>query len=380
MVQQPSQEQTLEQAIPALQKMPIADRPLYGINFMNQAGIQFPWQPRSHVDLYWLADSDPVVRMAILNVRNEIFRKGLIIQPKFWGRCDACQEVFEQKPPSALNIRESEFMRTGFSCPECGTGTLWPPVKEQKNVLRDFIRSVNYNGQNLVTMSTQVEDDFQKADDGYIIVRKSYEIGEDGILYATVKEIVRGDPAVILIDSDETGMIGTVHFTCVFHRTVQTSNPHDRCHEPGCPSQQLYGIHYVNSTGGQAGDVIERYIEGEVIHRNKYRPSLLYGYSVLLTCWYHVLANMNMTRYISDYYDKRQTPKGLIAFPGISFESVKRMWEDWQAKLRVNPHYLPIFQLPVGLQGNVPEPKLIEFVKSLSEMEYIQVRDEFRLR
>ena len=63
-----------------------------------------------------------------------------------------------------------------------------------------------------------------------------------------VKELYRGDPVTMFIYSDELGRRGTKGFTCVNHRGIIHSEPHEQCEVCG---SNLFPVHYVNRATGE---------------------------------------------------------------------------------------------------------------------------------
>ncbi len=336
-------------------------------------GVQIPRFPRSYLDMQWLSNFDLNVRDAIWKLKSEIFRQGIVIKSQFWGKCQDCDEEYEKKPPEALEegLTAREFNKEGFECPEC-EGMIEPPKKEEKKHLKQLLKYVNQNNESLITVTKQCEDDLQKYDDMYLIIIKEYEITEDGKISWNVEEILRGDPALLRISSTERGQIGQYEFTCLFHRHFITTNRNEGCTD--CDIKELFPVEYVATMMGDT-DVEQAYISGEVIHASKYSQSLLYGYPPLLTLWFYAVTTVQMTKYMSQYYDYRRKPNGAIGIPAHTIKDAQDTYDYWYSMTQKDPHYFPIFNIPPDTKSI---PQFVNFMDTLKEADYIAVRDEFR--
>lgn len=358
---------------PGVFSSPFVDRPLNRFYYRQTDGVQLPYLPQSYYDIYWLANMDLIIRDSINKLTGEIFREGILIEEAFWGKCDSCEEPFETKPFEAVDLTNQEFHENGLSCPDCKGGTIRPPDKDQKKFLTGLLERVNNNGQTFQAVAEEVNRDFEIADDGYVVLLKDYDLEEDGTITATFREMIRGDPSIMRISANNRSEIGTVQFTCLFHRNFIAINPEGRCDQ--CDSDVLFPVHYVATRLG-ARDIEQAYIAGEVIHDIKYNKSLLYGYPPILSMWYYALSDTNMIKYIAMYFDHRRKPNGIIAIPG-QWQMIKKMMQDWRTETLRDPFFIPTVAIPPETTG---KPEFIQFMDSLKEADYVSVRDELRLR
>jgi len=370
-----------------------------------------PWLPRNLLDVDYLVKHEPVLAMVMIVLRGQLFRQGIQIKRRFWGKCDnkSCAFEYEEKPTSLYGLSEKQFAKVGEPCDVCDKGTLWPPDKDQKTILKDFVRKVNHNKESLRKVAEQCENDLNIFDNMYLAIFKKYDYDEKDELVSVVREIVRLDPIVMLVSADERGVIGNRALTCLFHRNfiiqkykqdqdnyqytmiqdkmakagsdqVNTENPVTTLKCPICGETRLYPVWYVATRDGSLATLEQAFIENEIIYRNRYFPGTYYGYSPVLVAWTYATSLVDMTKYIYDYFRNQQIPRGMLAVPG-SPESVKMAKNEAVNQLHQNKHSIPWFNIPMNSDGKATAmPTFIPFVNTLDELQYTAVRDEFRLR
>jgi hypothetical protein len=344
---------------------------------MGSKGVQWPVTPRSRLDLRVVSKQELTTRMIIKTIRQEIFRPGIVVEQKFWGKCKQCEKEYNHRLLDSYKMSDKKFKEEGFNCPNCETGKIHPPDEEQKTILEDFVNRANENGQHLLDVCMEIEDDFQIIDDGYLIVLKDYilknnkaKFDNEGSLHWVMREVVRGDPLVMLISANDRGEIGKELFTCLIHRNFITPDKDDRC--AYCGSDEMFPVHYV-STGRGGQQYEQAYIEGEVIHKSKYSPSLLYGYSQILTAYHHITANLYMIQMISDMFRERRVPIGIVAIPSHNPNDVEELAEDWREKTKRDKLYIAFINYDPETGA---KPEFIRMFDSLQEIQYSELRKE----
>ena len=136
------------------------DRPkLNPSESMGDDQILMPYIPIPMDIIYDTARYSDVLRTIHQNIRKEIFRKGYEIVELFAVKCEDCDKEFEQPVDE---------------CDECGSTNLREPDIKQKKVLQTFCKDVNDNGQDLVLVSENLNDDLETIDNSYLLMVKDY--------------------------------------------------------------------------------------------------------------------------------------------------------------------------------------------------------------
>ena len=332
-----------------------SDRKVY--NFGIQERDTTIWM--STPIIYHIASSSVILRTCITQLKNEVFRRGVLLERKFAVKCEDCGHEHE-KP--------------AVKCSECESTNLRKPDFKQKKYAESllFDRYVNSSEQLFIDVLKELEDDLNIMDDAYIILVKEYYIdGNSNIRLQRIKEMYRGDPATMHIYCDEEGDRGTMGFTCIHHRDFKSEDEHSSCEACG---GKLYPIHYVNRVNGDE----QFFIEGEVLHFSKYSPSRLYGQSPVITLFNHITTLIAMEQYVNSSYTKSRMPKGLLAVQTRNIESMKTFWRAVKEKMESDPHFIPVMGIEAdGGKGSV---EWIKFMDSLKEMDYVAVKEDLRDR
>ena len=330
-------------------------------------GIQLPLSPIHPMDIEEVAKLSVVIRTAVTNIRNEVFRRGYEWSPRFIQKCLRCDKEFDVKRQKCDNDK----------C-EC-TEFVEPSEKERKRA-EEFFEKVNKNRENLMWVLSQFEQDLLIHDDAYLVFIKEYLWdGKGKVVHSNVKEIIRGSPLFMRCIGDRRGNRGGVYFVCLQHRDFISQDPEDRCQQ--CNSK-LYDVWYVGTEWGEKPT--EFYVgpsdedEGECLKVSRYSPTLLYGTSLLLSCWKLVVSLLYMENYIHEYYRYMRRPRGFIAVNTKSAEALQRWWDNISRRVQEDPHYTPLVAIE-NEQGR-GRVQFVPLDSTLYEMQYIQVRDEFRDR
>ncbi len=326
---------------------------------LHQEGAIIPnWATNLTIqDMYNLARISSVYRQVISSLQWEIFRRGAEFRPKFVRKCsnEECGKEFDY---------EAEI------CDECGAPTRKPDYSQIKDLEKRF-KQINENKQSLIDVCKQCEIDLDIVDNAYFIIAKEYAFNENGeIIGGKIKEILRGDPAVMRILADRYGRLGRDEsgrklYVCPVHRERVSRTP-GYC---SC-GKRLYQAFYVAKN--QAGKNIY-YLEDEVIHVSKFSPSLTYGYPPLLTLYQKIMIELNMDWYVMKSYDKGRSPNGWLFVKTQNVDSLRKMIEFVLEKTKKNPHTI----IPIGVdsQAGGSFAEFIDLMKPLSEMQAIEFRN-----
>ena len=326
-----------------------------------QMGIQERHHPLMMTGpiVYHIADNSVILRTCITQLKNEIFRRGYEWTPRFAVKCMDCGKEHEQ---------------TVDQCVECDSTNLRKPDKRQKMYANKLMEAeyINESEQMFIDVLKELEDDLNVMDDAYIVLVKEYFIDGNGNIRAhKIKEIYRADPVTMAIVCDDEGNKGGDTYTCIHHRHVTTSDPHEKCGECG---GDMYPVHYTNRAHGDA----QNFIKGEVLHFSKYSPSRLYGTSPVITLWNHLTTLIAMENYINQAYTKARMPKGLLAVQTRNIESMKTFWRGVKEKMEQDAHFIPV--MGIEAENGRGSVEWVKFMDSLKEMDYISVKEDLRDR
>ena len=332
-----------------------ADREVY------QMGIQERHHPLMMTGpiVYHIADSSVILRTCITQLKNEVFRRGYEWKPKFALKCQECGKEHDEPVTQ---------------CSECDSQALVKPDKRQKEYADKFMNNayVNDSEQMLIDVLKELEDDLNIMDDAYIVLVKEYFIDGNGNIRAhKIKQLYRADPVTMAVVCDDEGNKGGDTYTCIHHREVTATEPHEKCGECG---GDLYPVHYVNRAHG----LEQNFIKGEVLHFSKYSPSRLYGTSPVITLWNHLTTLIAMENYINQAYTKARMPKGLLAVQTRNIESMKTFWRGVKEKMEQDAHFIPV--MGIEAENGRGSVEWVKFMDSLKEMDYISVKEDLRDR
>ena len=308
--------------------------------------------------IYSMVQQSVIVRTCITQLKQEVYRRGYTWEKAFEARCNNCGK---------------EHNRPVQECSRCGSTDLRTPDMKQLQYAEKFLEGyVNSSEQLFIDVLKELEDDLNIMDDAYIVMVKEYFLDGNGkIRMHRIKEIYRGDPVTMFIYADEDGVKGNKGFTCVHHRDVISTEPHDNCETCGSP---LMPIHYVNRAKGDE----QYFLEGEVLHFSKYSPSRLYGFSPVITLYNHIMTLIAMENYVNSAYTKSRMPRGLLAVQTRNMDSMRAFWRGVKEKMEADPHFIPV--MGIEAEGGKGAVEWIKFMDSLKEMDYISVKDDLRDR
>ena len=328
---------------------------VYNLGIQEKRNIQHIVGPV----IYDVANQSTIVRTCITQLKTEIFRRGFEWKKAFYKICNKCDTKHE---------KETDV------CRNCGSKDLRVPSQDQINYAEKFFDGyINRSEQKLIDVLKEIETDLNIADDAYLILVKEYYLDDKGnVVLHKIKEMYRGDPLTMYIDVDEEGDRGEAHYTCITHREIYDTDPLARCPVCAC---QLHPVHYINRVHGKD----QYFTKDEVIHLSKYNPSRLYGFSPILTLWSHITTLIAMENYVNTSYTKARAPRGILAVQTNNMESLVKYWKGVKEKLEKDPHYIPIMGIETdgGSRGSI---EWVQFMNTLKEMDYINVKDDLRDR
>ena len=331
-----------------------ADRKVYNMGIQERETNHMMTGPI----IYNIVNQSVIARTCITQLKQEVFRRGYVWEKAYEARCNNCGK---------------EHQRPVSECSRCGSQDLSPPDPKQKEYAEKFIEGyVNKSEQLFIDVFQELEDDLNIMDDAYIVLVKEYFIDGNGkIRMHRVKELYRGDPVTMFIYSDELGRRGTKGFTCVNHRNVVHTDPHELCEVCG---SNLFPIHYVNRVNGQD----QYFLKGEVLHFSKYSPSRLYGMSPVITLFNAIMTLIAMENYVNQSYTKSRMPRGLLAVQTRNMDSMRSFWRSVKEKMETDPHFIPV--MGIEAESGKGAVEWIKFMDSLKEMDYVSVKDDLRDR
>jgi len=286
-------------------------------------------------DVFTYSDT---IRVIVRTIRDELFKNGLVIEPKFAVRCRVCGTEYD------VEVEE---------CEECGSKDFERPSKDERKRLEEFIQDVNLNDQSLLDVLKEVEIDLLLVDNAYIFVRKKYSFNEQGELIGSeFKELVRIDPKKVKLVLNKKGEPAKdnkgnrINF-CLEHRDKIFNE--DRC--PICGKKGFPAYYVLMSEGKKL-----HYTKGEIIHLKKFSSGIGYGIPPLLCVWRKVMTLFLIERYILLRYRLQRSPQAILLIRSQNPEAVQRYWNLMISKAKDNPHLLYPAVIPdSGEKGNVVE-------------------------
>ena len=331
-----------------------ADRTVYNMGIQERENTHM----MTGTLLYSVMNQSVIGRTCITQLKQEIFRRGYVWEKAYEARCKKCGK---------------EHQRPVKECQRCGHTELDIPDVKQLEYAEKFIEGyVNNSEQLFIDVLQELEDDLNIMDDAYIVLVKEYFLdGNQKIRMHRIKELYRGDPVTMFIYTDELGQRGTKGFTCVNHRNILSTEPHDNCDVCG---GNLYPVHYVNRANGEQ----QYFLKGEVLHFSKYSPSRLYGQSPVITLFNLIMTLIAMENYVNSSYTKSRMPRGLLAVQTRNMDSMRAFWRGVKEKMEADPHFIPI--MGIEAEGGKGGVEWIKFMDSLKEMDYVSVKDDLRDR
>ena len=337
------------------------------------------------IDLYAIAHNNSVLKTAIGNLKQEVFRRGLKWEPAFDYRHMETGIDYTLEELRKLK-EEDEGAHNALLL------MLEKPDQTQRIRFEELMQDSNIYGQSLMKLMHIVEDDLNITDDGFLFLSFQYDFGwVDGRerVESKVRQIFRLDPVFMEFDIDKENRPGFAHHICLLHREDLLDIPEDqgwehewkgRCPIDGyttypvlyryTPYRGTFGV----NAGEQGPNPRSLYlVKGEVIHVSKFSPSELYGYSPVLSIYEKALSLIGMDRYLYDYFFERQIPQGVITTVTDNPEGLEARKEQMLSEMMNNPHYIP--WLAVSSKAGQGKTEFTRFAYSLDELDFLPVQE-----
>ena len=311
-------------------------------------------------DLYTIAYREASIKTATLNLRNEVFRRGLEWSSKFTTKC-----INEQ---CGLEFKENLDV-----CTTCGASTRLPNP-ESRERLEAFLTRANVFGQSLEDVLREVEDDINIADDAFLLLHCEYIYDEHASqLRRRVIQALRLDPAEVEFDLDNDGLPEQKTAFCPNHRTTALDIDDAHCLEADCSMPTLAAMYKY-----QHGGKIFYFDRDEVIHWSKYSPSKTYGYSPVLSFMEKALTLIGMDMFLYDQYYERKLPPGVITTGTTDVPGLRAEIKLMQERMKTDPSYIP--WIAVGTTRGQGTTEFVKLGFTPDELQYSDVRTELRER
>lgn len=302
---------------------------------------RFPYPKEALFDLAVNSDVATAIHIAL---RREIFRNGF--------------DILESK-----NTDEETTISTQTMLPQ-------DPGTPKKEVLK-FLEDCNLNGQDILEVLGECEDDLSVYDDFFILLNNTYDYGVDGdISDWKLQEVVRIDPRVITMVLNSQEKPGYDEYdkpqrVCPEHRDRVSKD--ETCH---C-GLKCHLAHYMAEYNGKK----IFYFKNEIIHKSKYRPSKRHGYPPMMTVWQKLRTLLFQDKYIMELYDGQRPPKAGLFFKTPNQDGMKKAWDQAMANAREHPHLPIMMSIPDSTNGK-GFVEFIDFMKGLDEMQYTEARKD----
>ena len=111
--------------------------------------------------------------------------------------------------------------------------------------------------------------------------------------------------------------------------------------------------------------------------RDRYRPSLIYGYSPIYAVWSKAMSLSHMDEYVRKYFDKMRPPRGLLVIASRNYETFRKSWDALEQKAIEDPYMIHPLMVESD-KGGKNMANWIDFTGSLEELQFIEVRKELR--
>lgn len=239
----------------------------------------------------------------------------------------------------------------------------------------DFLENINENGQRLIDVLMEIEDDFSIVDDAFMLFLFEYEFNNEGSMISKkLRQVMRADPrtmGLVMNRYDRPGYNDSdiPLFVSPFDRENLLEGT-DICPKTGV---KCFPAHFFTAYG----DKKIYYAKHEVVHKNKYRVSKRYGVSPVFTVWQKTRTLLFMDKYMMQLYDGQRPPKAGLFFKTSNMENLETAWEKAKQRVNENPHLPILMGVPDSTSGQ-DFVKFLDFMKNLDELQHTNVRNEFR--
>ncbi len=335
-----------------------ASRPFSGDRRYGQSVVpHYPWPVDTIYDVALYSDVLLAMRRA---KRTEIFRNGV--------------ELLEAEQTDSEITDSGEEVTIDEK-----------KVDEERHTILRRIEKVNLNGQHVIDVMEEMENDYDIIDNAYSFFRYNYKLDRNGDIIQDQKELDEvfrlhpGTMGIVMNKKDEFGRDDDGNWL--------VCPPSDR--------SELFKVHYTdsedkwyyNKTGERmypafyvqnerASDKFH-FFEWEIFHMTRYFPNKRLGFSPVVSCWMKVRTLTMQDKYILDVYEKGRM-KGMLMFNTSNTDSLESSWDNMQKRTLENPHIPPIMAVENMNGQNAKFAEYVNFMQSLDELSYKDQRDEFR--
>lgn len=335
--------------------------PTFGIDYIVDSWIKQPaFRQRLVLDLIGLALNVAEIRGPINVIRNEVFRKGIEVVPKFVRKCNSCKKEYDE-------LRDK--------C-DCGSTDLRPANEKQLLYLESMMEDANVFDKSLEDVLRQFDFYLNAVDDGFLYISKEYKI-VDNIIRSKPIEIRNLNPAMVEYDLDANGIPKNSHWVCLIHRKGEQGIPAVHTQAGNCSicGFELEPVMFILTHRG-----VKYYLlDSEVSHSTITEPGGLYGYSKILTLFEKTLALIGMDRTLFRYFFERKMPPSMLMVFTDDPEGLRREKLNVQRETQQNPDNVPWIAVSTR-QGTRGRAELVRLFHSLQEMEYTANKQDIRER
>jgi hypothetical protein len=404
--------------------------------------LKIPPFPISYARMYEIAMLDPCTRACIYNLNLFSYMDGFQWVPKWTSKCPKCKTEYTGETPldrcpecdpdpddlftllgqiATSDESQEKLQANILETASPKTKMEYPNPKEYEKV-DDFFKCCNNAGQSLENVMRSITIDWNTCDDAYVVMRKKYIIAPYKKLPATKKyprgeivssriiEILRGAPYLIRKVIDQNNRVGGRWYKCLLCeqlRGVSTIIENEnwgadrfsvegstmvkverKTNGPGwkppkCPKcgAKTHDIIYFEMLT-EAGNIQKYFIEGEILHRQKWSPSTAYGQPPVLTLLIIQEGLVYQNLYIRDWFGERKVPTGVLSVVTANLRSFMDFWKSELIKRKEDKQHIPIIPTePEGTGfGGVGGVKWVPLFQTLAEMQYTDSRNEMRQR
>ena len=325
---------------------------------------QYPRFWGRYNELYEFAATSDILGIIFTARKNEIFRRGIAIKPKK-GKETTGVEMNHEEPASIIT-------------------KAWEEAKDDK--IESFIKQANANGQSLVQVLKQIEEDLCTVDDAYLTCQFVYEVNDDGtIISKSAKEFFRQDPRNMKIIVDRRNRLGRdpsgerLWFSVNdrSHLVKETeAKANDYKDKKGV---KLFPAHYrYDSAGTNVGATgVSYYAPWEVCHASEWNSTLTYSSCPpLLRVWMKIWTLIKMDQYVMQNYALQRPPKFFLVFNTTNSQSLEKEYNKMIQRAQLDPHIPQI--LANESKESAGGVQMVDLMKPLEEMQFIEVRQEYR--
>ena len=326
-----------------------------------------PYYPIGLDAVYDMFYNSPTLRLIIVKLKQEVFRNGFWVKPKFKHKCAKCG---------------FEFNDDLEKCPVCGSTKFVEPDYKEKISIEKWMPLVNGNLQSFKDVMEDIYVDLLLFDNAYLVVRKDYEYDKEGrIIDSFPKEMLRASPLVMTLVMNKNFRFGRddenkIVAFCPEHRdkVYYITEADWLAGKNKCPicGKKLVPAYFE----AKSGDQKVFYTKGEVFHVKKFSTGAGYGYPPVFTVWTQLMILLKMDLFVLAAYKLQRSPYGLLFVKGHE-EDVMRAWKLASEEARKNPYAI----VPIAVPDAVGENKFVEYIDlsyKADDIDFTQYRNEIR--